>query len=368
MPLALPGLGRGEAGSGSRVPSQWRLTAPVPPDAPLAVAQRHGLRPLGQAEVHPAALALAAPGRAAVHQPPGSASGSAPPARRSRRGRGYVDDAARVHAHVTPEHLVAQDCQHEGLGPQQLFTGHAAHRTSARSIRDLLVRGLLEGVRTGRKVRGVKLTILEAAAGSGVPLVYGALLTDRAPRGRAAEVVLHDLDERRLCARSPGSLAGAGRRHPRRAPAVTATTDHLDEALRGADFVFSADPCRRPPGAGGRRTGSRSRKACWARRPSAPAGSPTVCAPSPSPSTSPGAWPASPPAPGSSTSPTRPAPPPPPDVPPSRRPRHRYLRLTGGPPAAVSPVSSAPTRGRPSPTRRPQPPRLQVRGLADRRT
>jgi 6-phospho-beta-glucosidase len=61
----------------------------------------------------------------------------------------------------------------------------------------------------------VKLTIL-GGGGFRVPLVYGALLQDHA-EGRVTHVVLHDLD----------------------APEVSATTD-LDEALRGADFVFSA--------------------------------------------------------------------------------------------------------------------------------
>ncbi|MEV5430486.1 6-phospho-beta-glucosidase [Streptomyces sp. NPDC052701] len=81
----------------------------------------------------------------------------------------------------------------------------------------------------------MKLTIL-GGGGFRVPLVYGALLGDRA-EGRVTRVVLHDLDPGRLraitrvlheqAARVPG------------APEVSATTD-LDEALRGADFVFSA--------------------------------------------------------------------------------------------------------------------------------
>ncbi|MGW4564447.1 6-phospho-beta-glucosidase [Streptomyces sp. NPDC004561] len=81
----------------------------------------------------------------------------------------------------------------------------------------------------------MKLTIL-GGGGFRVPLVYGALLTDRA-EGRVTEVVLHDLDDGRLRAVSrvlseqAAGVAGA--------PRVTATTD-LDEALRGADFVFSA--------------------------------------------------------------------------------------------------------------------------------
>ncbi|GHI03089.1 6-phospho-beta-glucosidase [Streptomyces cellostaticus] len=69
-----------------------------------------------------------------------------------------------------------------------------------------------------------------------MPLVYGALLTDRA-EGRVTEVVLHDLDDSRLYAVSRVLAEQASTVDD--APRVTATTD-LDEALRGADFVFSA--------------------------------------------------------------------------------------------------------------------------------
>jgi 6-phospho-beta-glucosidase len=81
----------------------------------------------------------------------------------------------------------------------------------------------------------VRLTIL-GGGGFRVPLVYGALLTDRG-EGRVTEVVLHDLDAGRLhaVARVLAEQASAAGDAPR----VTATTD-LDEALRGADFVFSA--------------------------------------------------------------------------------------------------------------------------------
>ncbi|MER7925285.1 6-phospho-beta-glucosidase [Streptomyces sp. NPDC096057] len=81
----------------------------------------------------------------------------------------------------------------------------------------------------------MKLTIL-GGGGFRVPLVYGALLTDRG-EGRVTEVVLHDLDDSRLYAVAR-VLAEQAATVPD-APAVTATTD-LDEALRGADFVFSA--------------------------------------------------------------------------------------------------------------------------------
>ncbi|WP_416977361.1 6-phospho-beta-glucosidase [Streptomyces sp. T028] len=81
----------------------------------------------------------------------------------------------------------------------------------------------------------MKLTIL-GGGGFRVPLVYGALLGDRA-EGRVTEVVLHDLDDSRLYAVAR-VLAEQSAGVPD-APTVTATTD-LDEALRGADFIFSA--------------------------------------------------------------------------------------------------------------------------------
>lgn len=81
----------------------------------------------------------------------------------------------------------------------------------------------------------MKLVIL-GGGGFRVPLVYGALLGDHA-EGRVTEVVLHDLDAGRLGAVAR-VLAEQAAGVPD-APVVTATTD-LDEALRGADFVFSA--------------------------------------------------------------------------------------------------------------------------------
>ncbi len=81
----------------------------------------------------------------------------------------------------------------------------------------------------------MKLTIL-GGGGFRVPLVYGALLGDRA-EGRVTRVVLHDLDAARLSAVTR-VLAEQAAGVPD-APGVSATTD-LDEALRGADFVFSA--------------------------------------------------------------------------------------------------------------------------------
>ena len=81
----------------------------------------------------------------------------------------------------------------------------------------------------------MKLTIL-GGGGFRVPLVHGALLRDESD-DRVTEVVLHDLDETRLRAVSE-VLAQHGRDLPH-APVVRATTD-VDDALRGADFVFSA--------------------------------------------------------------------------------------------------------------------------------
>ncbi|CAM5588931.1 6-phospho-beta-glucosidase OS=Streptomyces viridochromogenes OX=1938 GN=ACM01_02175 PE=3 SV=1 [Streptomyces viridochromogenes] len=81
----------------------------------------------------------------------------------------------------------------------------------------------------------MRLTIL-GGGGFRVPLVYGALLTDHA-EGRVTRVVLHDLDAGRLDAVTR-VLAEQAAGIPD-APEVTATTD-LNEALRGADFVFSA--------------------------------------------------------------------------------------------------------------------------------
>ncbi|MCP3818356.1 6-phospho-beta-glucosidase [Streptomyces sp. A3M-1-3] len=81
----------------------------------------------------------------------------------------------------------------------------------------------------------MKLTIL-GGGGFRVPLVYGALLGDRA-EGRVTHVTLHDLDAGRLTAVARVLAEQAADR--RDAPQVTVTTD-LDEAIRGADFVFSA--------------------------------------------------------------------------------------------------------------------------------
>jgi len=81
----------------------------------------------------------------------------------------------------------------------------------------------------------VKLTLL-GGGGFRVPLVYGALLGDHAA-GRVDEVTLHDLDPRRLTAIA--QVLAARAEGVADAPRIRATTD-LDDAITGADFVFSA--------------------------------------------------------------------------------------------------------------------------------
>ncbi|WP_434448185.1 6-phospho-beta-glucosidase [Lentzea sp. E54] len=81
----------------------------------------------------------------------------------------------------------------------------------------------------------MKLVIL-GGGGFRVPLVYRALLADRSP-GRVSEVVLHDLDPARLAA--IGGVLAELSTGVSDAPSVTMSTD-IDDALRGADFVFSA--------------------------------------------------------------------------------------------------------------------------------
>ncbi|MFF0156702.1 6-phospho-beta-glucosidase [Streptomyces sp. NPDC005263] len=81
----------------------------------------------------------------------------------------------------------------------------------------------------------MRLTIL-GGGGFRVPLVYRALLGDHG-EGRVTEVTLYDLDASRLTTiRKVLADQSAGHRDP---PVVTVTTD-LDEAVTGADFVFSA--------------------------------------------------------------------------------------------------------------------------------
>ncbi|GAA1507006.1 6-phospho-beta-glucosidase [Streptomyces albidochromogenes] len=97
------------------------------------------------------------------------------------------------------------------------------------------MRALSGALRRGGGDKHMRLTIL-GGGGFRVPLVYGALLRDRA-EGRVTQVTLHDLDRARLTAIARVLADQAD--GVADAPSVTVTTD-LDEALRGADFVFSA--------------------------------------------------------------------------------------------------------------------------------
>ncbi|WP_406154133.1 6-phospho-beta-glucosidase [Streptomyces sp. NBC_01023] len=81
----------------------------------------------------------------------------------------------------------------------------------------------------------MRLTIL-GGGGFRVPMVYGALLRDHAA-GRVTHLTLHDIDPARLAAVAR-VLADQAADVPD-APEVRTTTD-LDDAIRGADFVFSA--------------------------------------------------------------------------------------------------------------------------------
>jgi len=90
----------------------------------------------------------------------------------------------------------------------------------------------------------MKLAIL-GGGGFRVPLVYDALLRDHEP-GRITDLVLHDIDRARVGA-TARVLAAQARDVPD-APRVTVTAD-LDDAVTGADFVFSAI---RVGGTGGR--------------------------------------------------------------------------------------------------------------------
>jgi 6-phospho-beta-glucosidase len=85
---------------------------------------------------------------------------------------------------------------------------------------------------------GLRLTVL-GGGGFRVPLVYRALCEEDAGGARVDEVVLHDVSADRLrLMRSVLAHVESGA-PPGRAPRVTVTTD-LIEAVRGADFVFSA--------------------------------------------------------------------------------------------------------------------------------
>jgi len=81
----------------------------------------------------------------------------------------------------------------------------------------------------------MRLTIL-GGGGFRVPIVYQALLADHSP-GRVTHVTLHDLDASRLAAIA--KVLAQQAYGVADAPAVAITTD-LDEAIAGADFIFSA--------------------------------------------------------------------------------------------------------------------------------
>ncbi len=81
----------------------------------------------------------------------------------------------------------------------------------------------------------MKIAVL-GGGGFRVPMVFGALLA-RADRLGIEEVVLHDLDERRLAQIAPVLV---GLEEEREAHLPFRSTTSLDEALDGADFVFCA--------------------------------------------------------------------------------------------------------------------------------
>jgi len=81
----------------------------------------------------------------------------------------------------------------------------------------------------------MRLTMI-GGGGFRTPLVYAALLRDRAP-GRVTSVALVDTDEARL--RTMTRILATQAQGVSDAPVVTTHTD-LAEGLRGADFVFSA--------------------------------------------------------------------------------------------------------------------------------
>jgi len=86
--------------------------------------------------------------------------------------------------------------------------------------------------------RGLRLTVL-GGGGFRVPLVYRALCEENEEGARVDEVVLHDVELGRLRLMQSVLAHVESEARPGRAPRVIVTTD-LTEALRGADFVFSA--------------------------------------------------------------------------------------------------------------------------------
>ncbi|SIO26835.1 6-phospho-beta-glucosidase [Agromyces cerinus] len=81
----------------------------------------------------------------------------------------------------------------------------------------------------------MKLTII-GGGGFRVPQVFEAVSADHAPV-RIDELSLYDVSESRL--QTIGAILTSLAREKRHVPTITLTTD-LEEALRGADFVFSA--------------------------------------------------------------------------------------------------------------------------------
>jgi 6-phospho-beta-glucosidase len=84
----------------------------------------------------------------------------------------------------------------------------------------------------------MKLTLL-GGGGFRVPLVHAALLADTENPHRITHLTLHDLDPTRLTAITR-VLADQATQHPEHTRLTVTSTTDLDEALRGADFVFSA--------------------------------------------------------------------------------------------------------------------------------
>ncbi|MDQ0790449.1 6-phospho-beta-glucosidase [Streptomyces sp. B3I8] len=84
----------------------------------------------------------------------------------------------------------------------------------------------------------MKLTLL-GGGGFRVPLVHAALLADEGSH-RITHLALHDLDRARLTAITRVLADQASHAAPGTPPLTVTSTTDLDEALRGADFVFSA--------------------------------------------------------------------------------------------------------------------------------
>ncbi|MEO9151295.1 MAG: 6-phospho-beta-glucosidase, partial [Lapillicoccus sp.] len=84
----------------------------------------------------------------------------------------------------------------------------------------------------------MKLAIL-GGGGFRVPLVYGALLRDQSER-RVDAITLYDVDTERLMAIGHVLAQMAEASSSEVPPPMVTTTTDLDDAVRDADFVFSA--------------------------------------------------------------------------------------------------------------------------------